>query len=525
MADVYLAYSGADSAFAQRLALALRDAGLTVWFDDYLPGNADNDEIREREIESASIVVVLWSARSVKSALVQREVERAPKELVSVFIERVEPQIQGGMHLAVDLTEWTGSANDPQLQRLVGSIRTRLELDELDPLILLDLRRTPPAASVPAPTSIPPSDYDPFADVVPDQDLDTSNPTEDTVLPERTVTPRRTSTPPPPPASAPSPIPEGYPRLQERETAQESLRRDAAEKHRVELDATKKHLDAQKATKEAVPPQRTMVAVNCPRVIGTSWQTIRAYLFPKIAEAEVVDDASRLRDSAEAQHTSAQANVSQIKLGTLIAVTVDLPDIECQPQQRRFIWRGRWHKVDFAVRSMGQRGSREGNISWFAGIVCIAQLPLSVQLTDECENRTSSVTVTAPGYESVFVSYSTEDSVVVDWLETTYTALGMSYLRDVKTLRSGEAWDEKLLKLIERADLFQLCWSENAKQSQYVADEWRFALGVHKPNFIRPCYWEHPMPEPPPELQRLHFARLKLNWMTRAWFRIRARFG
>ena len=63
--------------------------------------------------------------------------------------------------------------------------------------------------------------------------------------------------------------------------------------------------------------------------------------------------------------------------------------------------------------------------------------------------------------------------------------------------------------------MFQLCWSANAKQSQYVTDEWRFALGLQRPNFIRPCCWEDPIPEPPPELQRLHFARLKLSRLMR----------
>ena len=87
----------------------------------------------------------------------------------------------------------------------------------------------------------------------------------------------------------------------------------------------------------------------------------------------------------------------------------------------------------------------------------------------------------APGYESVFVSYSTRDAMIIDWLESTYTALGMGHLRDVKTLRTGETWDERLLELIGGADLFQLCWSQNAKASEYVSDEWRFALGLNKP--------------------------------------------
>jgi hypothetical protein len=166
-------------------------------------------------------------------------------------------------------------------------------------------------------------------------------------------------------------------------------------------------------------------------------------------------------------------------------------------------------------------------------MVCIGEAVFDVQFTTEAQFAReaqewpffTAPAAAAPGYESVFVSYSTKDSAIVEWLEATYTALGMTYLRDVKTLRSGETWDRQLLKLIERADLFQLCWSANAKESPYVSDEWHFALGLRKTNFVRPCYWEDPMPEPPPELKQLHFARLKLSRLTRTWLRLRARFG
>jgi TIR domain len=87
----------------------------------------------------------------------------------------------------------------------------------------------------------------------------------------------------------------------------------------------------------------------------------------------------------------------------------------------------------------------------------------------------------------------------------------MQYLRDVHFLRSGEEWNPAILKKIEEADIFQLCWSSNTSQSPYVEQEWRHAL-LHqaRPSFIRPVYWETPMPAPPPELAPLHFAYLPL---------------
>ena len=83
-------------------------------------------------------------------------------------------------------------------------------------------------------------------------------------------------------------------------------------------------------------------------------------------------------------------------------------------------------------------------------------------------------------------------------------------MRDVRILRSGEVWNQALLRKINLADVFQLCWSTNAVASQYVEEEWRHALRLERPGFIRPLYWEVPMPPPPEELAAIHFA--KLDW-------------
>ena len=49
-------------------------------------------------------------------------------------------------------------------------------------------------------------------------------------------------------------------------------------------------------------------------------------------------------------------------------------------------------------------------------------------------------------------------------------------LRDVEILRSGEEWSPAPLQKIDEADIFQLCWSQTASDSQYVKREWQHAL-------------------------------------------------
>jgi hypothetical protein len=58
--------------------------------------------------------------------------------------------------------------------------------------------------------------------------------------------------------------------------------------------------------------------------------------------------------------------------------------------------------------------------------------------------------------------------------------------------------------------------------SEFVRREWEFALSRRQPSFIRPTYWEEPLPAapeknlPPEELSRLHFQRISPRLTPRA---------
>jgi hypothetical protein len=117
------------------------------------------------------------------------------------------------------------------------------------------------------------------------------------------------------------------------------------------------------------------------------------------------------------------------------------------------------------------------------------------------------------GPRSIFVSYCHEDSYVVDWLQKAYQALGDDYIRDIEVLRSGEVWYEELFAEIRDADIFQLCWSYAAQRSKYVRQEWQYAHSLQKQQFIRPMYWQKPMPVPPAELCQLHFTYMPLPYI------------
>jgi hypothetical protein len=127
------------------------------------------------------------------------------------------------------------------------------------------------------------------------------------------------------------------------------------------------------------------------------------------------------------------------------------------------------------------------------------------------------VAMPAARYRKIFVSYSRRDLAVVNSISTVASAFGDTYILDVNFLRSGERWNDRIYQAISEADIFQLFWSSHSMRSDFVRQEWEHALRLGRPDFIRPVYWEDPLPQdpvgglPPDALRRIHFARLPVD--------------
>jgi glutamine cyclotransferase len=199
-----------------------------------------------------------------------------------------------------------------------------------------------------------------------------------------------------------------------------------------------------------------------------------------------------------------------------VTLIPEVPKITFNPPRRSFMWATglRVHDESFLVRAPGDlTGSlARGRLSIFLGHLLLADIAIAFRIEavssdlaasePQC-NRSS----TRP-FRKVFASYSHRDVQIVKAMEHHVKALGYEYLRDVVHLRSGEHWNDRLLGLINEADIFQLFWSSNSARSTYVEREWRYALGLSRGAFVRPAFWEVPMPAPPEPLSSLHFYRL-----------------
>ncbi len=248
-----------------------------------------------------------------------------------------------------------------------------------------------------------------------------------------------------------------------------------------------------------------------------SWAKLLAYIHIKDVQEQIDRDASsRIGDQSIHRRRLGRSS-SKVPVGAEIHVVPQLPGCRFNPPSYRLHLLEEWHCAEFRVQAIPSTETSPGPaingvVSFYLDTILLGDVPIWAVKADESEERSLQARLKAASaapYGSIFVSYAREDVIVVEHLRKAYRALGMQVLQDIAVLRSGEEWKPELLRLIESADVFQLYWSEMAKASHNVEREWRHALALTRKNFVRPIYWKRPIPKPPEELAKLHFAFLE----------------
>lgn len=240
------------------------------------------------------------------------------------------------------------------------------------------------------------------------------------------------------------------------------------------------------------------------------WQALYAYVFREAAASAVVADAFQQLGKKQAGYsTVTQPARAAIPEGAVITATPSMPGFQFNPVSASIGFYDDWARFDFKLRAKDAALNQfaTGTITFTLEGVIVADVPLSLYVGEAGGDPEINGVITRL-YQAIFCSYSHADTQIVERVERAYKALGLDYLRDVTTLRSGTHWSDELYGLIDKADIFQLFWSQTAADSKYVRQEWEYALRYEKerPNFIRPVWWKQPMAAVPPELGHIHFA-------------------
>jgi TolB-like protein/Flp pilus assembly protein TadD len=121
---VFLSYARADQAQATKLAKALEESGLDVWWDALIEGGAAFAKSIEAALESCDAVVVVWSKTSVASDWVLDEAVRGRelRKLVPVSLDGTLPPLGFRQYHSIDLSRRHGDFPAAEIARVVHGI-------------------------------------------------------------------------------------------------------------------------------------------------------------------------------------------------------------------------------------------------------------------------------------------------------------------------------------------------------------------------------------------------------------------
>jgi hypothetical protein len=156
MSQIFISYASEDRKHAERLAHALETHGWSVWWDRSIPAGRSFDEVIETALQNAACVLVLWSARSIRSQWVSAEAQEGADRgiLVPVLIEdAVRPPLGFRRIQMANLVGWEGSPEDHSFQALVRDLERVLGGPEAAPS---RSDSSPPAAARADPPVPPP---------------------------------------------------------------------------------------------------------------------------------------------------------------------------------------------------------------------------------------------------------------------------------------------------------------------------------------------------------------------------------
>jgi len=120
----FLSYARADQAHATKLAKALKEAGLEVWWDALIEGGAAFAKSIEAALERSDAVVVIWSRTSVASDWVLDEAAKGRdlRKLVPISLDGTLPPLGFRQYQSIDLSAWQGDSAAAEIAAVLRGI-------------------------------------------------------------------------------------------------------------------------------------------------------------------------------------------------------------------------------------------------------------------------------------------------------------------------------------------------------------------------------------------------------------------
>lgn len=191
-----------------------------------------------------------------------------------------------------------------------------------------------------------------------------------------------------------------------------------------------------------------------------------------------------------------------VKEGDKLSVQLNLSDgVECNKLTKTVIWRNHYTDCSFMTKLIDiNQECIEGTAYMLVNDVPAGEMLFTIDVVD-ADPRELYTKVDSRRFSKIFISYAHQDESQVRGIAEGCRMLGKDYFFDRHTLQPGDIFKDKILNYIESADLFVLCWSKNAAESEWVQIEREYALQLIRegksylsiyPLCLRP---EAPLPE------------------------------
>lgn len=217
-------------------------------------------------------------------------------------------------------------------------------------------------------------------------------------------------------------------------------------------------------------------SVFAPAEVKTKSHLIVQVYLHLLEEAENVKQLA-VESDRRAERRDYKPLQTKLKVGDVVDVELNIyGETLLHNSSKTTRWQGEFTKCSFDYFVPADFGLEELSceVNLYVNGALIGDMRFITNIVEQPRKLNSEIV--SRMFRRIFISYAHQDSVRVKDFALAYRAQGVDYFFDRDKLVAGDVYEEKIFEYIDSADLFILCWSANAANSEYVGKERKRAM-------------------------------------------------
>lgn len=211
------------------------------------------------------------------------------------------------------------------------------------------------------------------------------------------------------------------------------------------------------------------------------YMMVQVFLYKDTEERAVACKAAEVDSDARRQNYTPLS--VKLKDGDRVKakLTMSGKGIEVDEPIQEMIWQGHYTDCQFGVYVPEdyKPSSMMGTVMLTVNDVPRVRMMFQTKIVSQPQKLYAKIE--SKTFQKIFISYSHKDESTVKYFAKAFQAQGVDYFFDRHYLKAGDVYPLKIKEYINSADLFILCWSKNAAESDYVQLERQQALALAFP--------------------------------------------